>query len=47
MGKKIKRNIYFDFVQYSGPLNNQKEKLLVLLICQNILEELSLERKEE
>lgn len=28
MGKKIKRNIYFDFVQYSGPLNNQKRKTI-------------------
>lgn len=28
MGKKIKRNIYFDFVQYSGPLTNQKRKVI-------------------
>ena len=47
MGKKLKEIYILSFTNIKVLLKIQKERLLVLLICQKNIEELLLERKEK
>lgn len=46
MGKKLKEIYILSFMNIKVLLKIQKERLLVLLICQKNIEELLLERKK-